>query len=78
MSGSHGNLSDGLIKHRVDHTSSIGNSVDNSHILSGDHETGTGGDSNHFGHGQNQFAFGDYGEDAGGYYRLMNFENDHV
>lgn len=51
LSGSLGNLSDGLIKHCIDHPSSICSSGDYSHILSGDHETGTEGDYNHFGHG---------------------------
>ena len=61
LSGSLGNLSDGLIKHNIDYPSSIGSSDDYSHILSADHEIGTGSEYNHFEHGWNQFAGGDYG-----------------
>lgn len=51
LSASLGNLSDSLIKHSIDHPLSISSNGDYSHLLSGDHETGTGVDYNHFGHG---------------------------
>jgi hypothetical protein len=76
LSGSHESLSDGLMKHSIDHTSGIGNGGDYSHVLSEDHGAGTGGDYNHIGHGH-VLSAGQGGEVMGGH-STLDHESDKV